>query len=287
MDSASWIAFSQLVEKNGSSKKNALMKYLPTQEQKKLAQTPPYKGSSFKNPLSTQNRVSQVHYSWLITFLEPFAEKDKALIIAAFDKNQSKKLCTHFKIHENLPSISAYSQTYILNTTYNWLVSKQTNFVPMEFLPTHPLNGLLSLSKSEIQRLVDFLGLHDLAAEIRHVVKTDQIKKIQLMLTDNQQKYMQSLLKGKEPIFFVRLNLDGWDGNKDKLKTILHHRGFNRLAKSIFGCHPSFLWHICHTLDTGRTKILRKFFKNINNEEVHELLIKQVQELIPMVQKEI
>ena len=111
-------------------------------------------------------------------------------------------------------------------------------------------------------------------------------EKIQKVLSKSQQDFLKSLFKGKEPISFARLNLDAWDGNEEKLKGILHHRGFNRLAKALFGCHPSLLWHLCHTLDTGRTKILRKFFTDINNEQIQKLLVKQILELIPMVQKE-
>ena len=62
----------------------------------------------------------------------------------------------------------------------------------------------------------------------------------------------------------------------DKLKNILHHRGFNRLGKALFGCHPSFLWHLCHRLDTGRTKVLRKFFTDMNNKQAQEKLIHQI-----------
>ena len=70
------------------------------------------------------------------------------------------------------------------------------------------------------------------------------------------------------------------------LKAILHHRGFNRLAKALFGCHPSLLWHISHKLDTGRTKVLRKFYTDINNDEALKSLTNQILELIPKVSKE-
>ena len=168
---------------------------------------------------------------------------------------------------------------------YQWLISDQKEFIPLEFLSPHPLNPLLTLSKGELQTLIDHLGLHDLGLEIKHVIKAEQIKNIQKVLTLSQHDHLKTLLKKKDLVSFAPLNLDGWDGREETLKNILHHRGCNRLAKALFGCHPSLLWHICHTLDTGRTKILKKLFTDVNNEQVLTLLIKQVLELIPMVQK--
>jgi len=286
MNTTSWIAFRDLLEKCEPDKKTLFLQHLAREEQEKLRGTIPSEHDPFDACLSTEERITKVHYSWLITFLEPFAENDKLLILSSLNESQAEKLRKHFNIREALPIISSHGKNYLLSAIFHWLISDQKGFVPIEFLPQHSLNALLTLSKAKLQTLVDYLGLHDLAVEVKHVVKAEQIKKIQKVLSKSQQDYLKSLLKRKEPISFVRLNLDGWDGNEEKLKGILHHRGFNRLAKALFGCHPSLLWHICHTLDTGRTKILRKFFTDINNEQVQELLVKQVLELIPMVQKE-
>lgn len=230
-----------------------------------------------------EGRLSRVHYSWLITFLEPFAEADKRMILSSLEKTQAAKLKNHFKIKDSSSPLKGVAKNYLVSAVYEWLVSDQKEFLPIEFLPDHPLNPLLDLSKQELQHLVDYLGLHDLAMELKHVIKSDQIKKIQKVITKEEQEFVKSLLKKKEPLTFARLNLDGWNGDGEKLKAILHHRGFNRLAKALFGCHPSLLWHITHRLDTGRTKILRKFFTDINNDEAHAALTKQILELIPKV----
>lgn len=285
MNTTSWIAFRDLLERSSPDKKNAFLQSLSREDQEKLRGIKPSEHDPFTTSLTTAERIVNIHWSWLISFLEPFAENDKLMILSALSEEQASKLRKHFKIQESLPPLAPHGKNYLLSAIYHWLISDQKGFVPLEFLPKHPLNPLLTLSKGELQTLVNYLGLHDLAIEIKHVVKAEQIKKIQKVLSKSQQDYLKKLLKEKEPASFSRLNLDGWDGKEETLKGILHHRGFNRLAKALFGCHPSLLWHICHTLDTGRTKILRKFFTDINNEQVQELLVKQVLELIPRVQK--
>lgn len=283
MSTSSWIVFKNLLERGGSTLQSSIGRYLSSEEMGKLQSVRPAKKDPFSHSISMEGRLSRVHYSWLITFLEPFAEADKRMILSSLEKTQAAKLKNHFKIKDSSSPLKGVAKNYLVSAVYEWLVSDQKEFLPIEFLPDHPLNPLLDLSKQELQHLVDYLGLHDLAMELKHVIKSDQIKKIQKVITKEEQEFVKSLLKKKEPLTFARLNLDGWNGDGEKLKAILHHRGFNRLAKALFGCHPSLLWHITHRLDTGRTKILRKFFTDINNDEAHAALTKQILELIPKV----
>lgn len=285
MNTSSWVVFKNLLERGGSGLQSSIGRYLAREELEKLESVRPSKGDPFSHSTTMEARLGRIHYSWLITFLEPFAENDKAKILSVLDKSQSAKLQSHFKLADAIRPLKEVAKSYLASAVYEWLVSDQKEFLPFEFLPDHPLNALLDLSKRELQVLVDYLGLHDLAMELKHVIKSEQIKKIQRVLSKEEREYLKSLLRTKEPLSFARLNLDGWNGDGEKLKAILHHRGFNRLAKALFGCHPSLLWHICHRLDTGRTKILRKFFTDINNDEAHQALTKQILGLIPKVHK--
>ncbi|MCB1107881.1 MAG: hypothetical protein KDK76_07285 [Chlamydiia bacterium] len=285
MSTSSWVVFRNLLERNPSGLLQEVGRYLSTEEQGKMHAIHPSKKDPFAHPYTLDDRLERIHYSWLITFLEPFAENDKSIILSALTQTQASKLKKHFKISDLSPPLKGIGRDYLISAMYEWLISDQKEFLPFEFLPDHPLNVLLDLTKRELQSLVDYLGLHDLALELKHVIQSHQIKKIQQVLSKGERDYLKSLLKTKEPFTFARLNLDGWNGDGEKLKAILHHRGFNRLAKGLFGCHPSLLWHISHRLDTGRTKILRKFFTDINNDEAHKALTKQILELIPTIKE--
>jgi len=277
---ASYIVFRSLVERWN---KSSLIRTLSPSEQDKVQHLPPLKNDPFTRPLSIEERLKGIHYSWMVTFLEPFANDDKMLILSSIEKEQAEKLKKHFKLSMSSLPLKKKGKEYLTEALYTWLISDQKELLPIEFLPEHPLNPLLDLSKKELQALVDYLGLHDLALELKHVIKADQIKKIQKTLSKKAQEHLKKQMKKKDPISFARLNLDGWNGDEEKMKAILHHRGFNRLAKALFGCHPSLLWHLSHRLDTGRTKILRKFYTDIKNDEVREILINQTLELIPLV----
>lgn len=280
MSQASYIVFRSLVER---SNKSSLIRTLSQSEQEKVRHLSPLKKDPFIYPLSTEERLKGIHYSWMVTFLEPFANDDKILLLSSIEKEQAEKLKKHFKLSALSLPLKKKGKEYLTQALYAWLISDQKELLPIEFLPEHPLNPLLELSKKELQALVDYLGLRDLALELKHVIKADQIKKIQKTLSKKAQEHLKKQMKKKDLISFARLNLDGWNGDEEKMKAILHHRGFNRLAKALFGCHPSLLWHLSHRLDTGRTKILRKFYADIKNDEAKQILINQTLELIPLV----
>jgi len=277
LNNASWISFYSLLEQRRQS---SFLRFLSPAEQEKCQNITAPKTDPFSAPYSMETRLEKIHYSWLITFLEPLPQKDKECVLSSLNEMQAKRLKAHFKIKEKSLPIKKEAKNYLIETIYKHLISDQREFLPIEFLPDNPLNALVNLSKKLLQTLVDYLGLQDLAIDLKHVVKSEQITKIQTILSQSEQKYLKKQMKIKGPIIFSRLNLDGWNGNGEKLRGILHHRGFNRLAKALFGSHPALLWHICHRLDTGRAKILRKFFTDVKNETMHASLINQTLELV-------
>ena len=285
MNTSSWIVFKNLFQRLSPEKQQALRPFLSSEDQEQLKELSEHKQISFDTLLSLKKRLANIHYSWFIPFLEPFSERDKVHILSAIEPSQAEKLKTLLSISDQVKPLQFHALNYLQETLFSYLTSDQEEFILEEFLPNHPLNPLLLLSKNQLQMLANYLGLHDLALELKHVVKAEQIKNIQKVLTPPERDYVKQLLKKKEPVSFARLNLDQWDGNEDKLKNILHHRGFNRLGKALFGCHPSLLWHLSHRLDTGRTKILRKFFTEMNNKQAQEKLIHQILELMEFIKQ--
>ena len=279
MNTASWIAFRTVLER--SEKKEELLAYLSDEEREHLTKTPLPSQDPFKVWVSLEERLKGIHYSWLIPLIEPFSERDKIILLSTLDPSQGQKLMKYFKVEEYPKDLPSPVKHYVQQTIYQWLLPAE--YLPIEFLPSHPLIPLLALSKTELQSIIDFLGLHDLATEMKQVIQSEKIKKIQKVLSREEQNYLKELLTKRKQVSFARLNLDQWDGTAKTLKKILHHRGLNRLAKALFGCHPSFLWHITHRFDTGRAKMVKKFFTDINNDKAQETLKGQILELISFI----
>ena len=283
MSTVSWIAFKSLLKWKHSSLDQTLAHFFEDEDLTRLEQLPHSKTNPFASPLTLSQRLEAVHYSWMIPYLDTLAKPDQELLIASLDPIQAGKLRSYYQLSDTLPSLNQVAKNFLQQTLYRALLSNQKEVLPRELLPEHPLTPLLSLSKEELERLIDLLGLHDLAIELKRIVKSEQIKKIKSCFTESERGFLNALQKKKEPLSFARLNLEGWNGEKESLRTILHYRGLNRLAKTLFGSHPSFLWQLSHQLDTGRAKILQKYCTDLNNEQAKRALTDQILELIPKV----
>ena len=261
------------------SRRNQLEKFLSAEAQTTLADTPLTTANPFEQKLSLEERLSHVHYTWFLPFLDPFSTHDKAYLIAALDEHSIKQLSQFYKIEDHDIILSPFAKKFVLNTLFQNLTSNQTAFIPSEYLPDNALNALLNMPKSDLVALIDYLGLYDLSKEIKRIVQASQIKTIQETLSKTQIQFLREIAKHKDALTFTPLGLDKWDGDLDNLKKVLHHRGLNRLAKALFGSHPSLLWHITHRLDTGRAKVLKKLCRDIRNEKAKETLVHQVMHL--------
>lgn len=219
--------------------------------------------------------ISRIHYSWL----QPAFEKENSIyqnfFFSLLPESQSKALSKLLNINISQRfSFSPIIKQYFTQIFYQKL--ELTSILPIEFLPDSPLNSLLKWNKSEIVQLIDFLGLHDLAEEIRFIVDKKKIKVLYEMLTPKKQEYLKFCLGEKEQLSAPRLGLDKWIGPIDKLEGLLHKRGLARLSKAIENQHPDFKWYLTHILDIGRGKLLQTTPTGKENPTVVNILIQQV-----------
>ena len=285
MDTASWITLRYLLEHCPQEKQSALTKYLSEKDREFLASGYSIDNDPFQNLVSLSTRLHHIHYSWFIPFLDPLPTSDKRCFIAALDAPIGPKLSAHFYLDSVSPSLSPMAKRYLQTKLFSSTMTSSQDFIPLALLPPHPLNPILVLTKNELQQVANLLGLRDLATEIKHIVQRQQMKKIQSTLSPQEKEALKKLLINPPPPVFPSLNLDQWDGDEMTLKNILHQRGFNRLSKALFGCHPALMWHICHRLDTGRAKIVRRFFTDVKKESLKETLINQAVEVIASIRE--
>ena len=139
---------------------------------------------------------------------------------------------------------------------------------------------LVNLQKREIVDLIDFLGLYDLAEEVRRIVDTKRLQQIYETLTQKKHDFMRKCMQTREKLVTSKMNLDHWDGNHDKLNKILHHRGMVRLGYALSGAHPDLIWYVTHTLDTGRGQKLMEFINEKSVSGVTDSVTKQVLNVI-------
>lgn len=224
------------------------------------------------------NRLAKIHHTWHLDLFKNLAPADRPWLFAPLPKEIKEKITPEFPIKKKTPS--SFATKYLAELLYTTFTKNIENLLPEECLPPNPLNDLLDISYPSLLHFVDYLGLHDLSAEMKTMINTKNIRMIEAALKKNQKEYLRHILAEKEPVVFSKINLNDWDGDKTKLRTVVHQRGLNRLAKALFGANPSLIWHLLRRFDKTRAEFIETYLKDIKNRTAHEILIKQAAELL-------
>lgn len=233
---------------------DVILKMLPPDEAKDLISLK----ISSKEPeaafFSGEQQMEPIHYSWFPEALEKMPADMRPLAILALPDAKRKALCQLLKTpykENQLPYIA--SQFF----AHKWIEALGLEqILPVFFLPDSSFQKLLQLPKIKLVELIDFLGLYDLADEIKGIVNTKNLKNIYTCLSAKKQQFLRICLHQKEKLITPKLNLDAWSGDCKELHKQLHLRGLHRLSLALIGQHPHYHWHITHILDVGRGKIL-------------------------------
>lgn len=196
------------------------------------------------------------HYSWIHKLLEPFDPVKRTAVMALFNERQQKEAARLFNEAHNpqkLTPIVLKFYKYYFYPKLNW-----DSVLPQEYLPESPYNHLLSLKKNELVKVMDFLGLYDLAHEMKRIVANKILKDIYACLNKEQQLFLRQCMHAKDNVMTPNLHLDSWNGDKKTLMQLLHRRGISRMALALSGQHPDLIWHLAHILDIGRGQLLQK-----------------------------
>lgn len=225
-----------------------------------------------------QEQIQLIHYSWLTPIFKQLSPPLQNLLFSVLPSDYGAKL----KNLLNLKLVSEIQpepvQRYLLSLLYSRI--KLAEVLPLDYLPNTPLLPLSKLNKRELVELVDYMGIHDLAESMRHIIDKNFLTKLYNCLNTRQRQCLRQCLHQHDKVSTTRLNLEKWDGSVEKLDDMLQRRGLLRLGKAMCGQHPDFIWHISHRFDSGRGTILAKHASQEATAGVTAHLIQQVLNMI-------
>lgn len=277
MDQASWVVCQALLNRCASSKKSALTRCLSTKQQQELHKVSPAPVDLAHHPYAIEKEVGRVHPTWIAPFLRTLAESEIRLCLASLEETQALEIEKILLLSHQNPTLSPLGKRFCQKVVWQHL--KGDAELPSSCLPDSSLHFLLDLSFGRLQKGIFFLGLRDLSQEIRHIIDTSRLKRIETSLQPDETLYFKSLLKKKEPLAFKKLSLSQWDGTAETLRHTLKGRGLNRLAKSCEGQHPSFLFYISRKLEVEIGNQFLALCTPLEPSKAKETLVEQVQEV--------
>lgn len=235
---------------------------------------------AFKSP---EELLKHVHYTWISQAFEKIPKPLHSITLSALPEPQHSGVAKMLQMQSSSKAFASPVRSFLLQKLIPAL--KEDKILPIEFLPKSLLNPLLELSKKELMMVIDYLALYDLSHEMRHIVDKKIIKNIYDSLSPRKQHFLRLCLHQKDKLVVPRLHLEKWNGDSETLEILLHRRGMLRLGKSLTGQHPDFMWHLVHTLDIGRGKILARYLSTEETPGISTVLIQQVLNVLNFCQK--
>lgn len=261
-------------------RKRELERFLPEGERLQLEKLPSFTEELTPEGFTNGGMLEKVHWSWFLPTLKTYTEGDQNHFLSALSPYAAKNLAKALGLSPGGQEMSEIAKLYFRQILLNSLLGPTDRLLPLDYLPPTPLKPLLNCSKKELVRIIDFLSLHDLAAELRQIVETKILKKIYSFLSEEERNFLKSAMTHKESFVLPRMGLDRWDGSEESLHLLLHRRGLMRLGAALSGQDPDFIWYICHQLDIGRGNALFKLCAKEAMHGVSDAIIRQIEELL-------
>ncbi|HSX12107.1 MAG TPA: hypothetical protein VLF61_01290 [Rhabdochlamydiaceae bacterium] len=272
------------LEKCQPNERAVLFRFLPEKDQLLIEQLPTISADFKKSFLSLKKTLDKVHFSWFAPHLRTLPENDIRLFLSALNPQQAEGLKNILLFSDHFPPLTEAGETYIQEILIQKL-SQNEPLLPLNFLPPSPLNALLELNQEELETLVRYLGLHDLAFEMRQIIETAKLKRVFSTLTKNEKEYLQALLPQKEPVVLKRLQIQNWDGRRESLKLLIQQRGLQRLGKALYDEQPTLIWLVAHHFDISMGQELLKACTKIELAKAKQHLINQTVKILSFIKK--
>lgn len=273
------LVFKACLTQCDAEKQKALERFLPEHTRHSLQNMPAPLVEIEEKNFSHDPLLQKVHWSWFLPTLKTYPESEQTLFLSVFPSSAKKNLAKTLTLSTTDMEITPMAKAFLKKTLLDSLIGPREDLLPIPYLPSSPLNRLLTLTKNELTRLIDRLSLYDLSLELRQIVETKILKKIYSFLTEAERKALEALRSYRENFPIGKQGFEKWDGSEESLRTSLHKKGLARLGVGLSGQEADLIWYICHQLDIGRGSALHKL---CNKEPMHgatEMVIKQIESL--------
>ncbi|EPP34874.1 hypothetical protein CP10139811_0658 [Chlamydia ibidis] len=262
------------------SKEDNLGSFLP---EDLLVTSPHPEDIPLKSLSFTMCWLATIHPSWISLAMKSFPEQAQSQILAWLPSSLIQELSPLLpKIAIASKRCSNFGAFYLLDMLSSKI--RPPGIIEEIFLPASPLNGLLYYSATTKMTLINCLGLHTLAKELKNVVDKVVIERVHKLLTPTEKlflAYCQSHpIKHLEPTTFLL----SWEAD-DELRNFLHREGLKLLAMALAKEDASFLWYFLRRLDVGRAYIfeeaLRKSYDHPHGDYFKDRLEQCIKVLVP------
>jgi len=274
MEAKGWMMLHTLINRYHQGAKEGFIQALPEKESQGMEAYAVSSDDISPAAASDDFCFGKTHYSWLLPALKSFPGALQPTALRALPDQQAQGLGELMGLSPAAEAPSPPIRQFLLH-----LLSvhyQDPDFLPPSLLPESDFSSLTVLSKGELVTLIDLLGIHDLAEELRPVVDKAKIKQVFLCLSPRRQSYLKRCLRRQDRLERANLYLDRWHGERRKLNKNLHRLGITRLGKALSGQPKVLIHYLSRVLDTGRGALLIKAYSEAPVPKLQSYLLQQV-----------
>lgn len=272
-----------LLNRSQKGAQDPALKFLPQKSKEEALKHPTLDTNLNLAIIFPPDYLDKIHYSWLKKALEELPKEEAPYYLSALNKKKRDEILRIYPIGKEVQESKGFVKSFIQKKWIEKLVPP--DFIPLPFLPKSELDPLYALTKNDLIELISFLGLYDLAHEMKKVVDTKLLKGIYGNLSPQKIEYLKTLMQQKEKISTPKFDLKDWSGDIKELENRLHKRGLRRLHIALAKEPPSKKWLITRTLDTGRGQILLEALHEDVNPHIIATLTGQVLDTLKFLGK--
>jgi hypothetical protein len=202
--------------------------------------------------------IVRVDPTWLKAIFETEPPQIQNLFLNILGSWQREKLIKILNCSYTPLSLPQAIEPVIQKILFKKFMPKE--ILPLAFVKENEFSFLLNMEKSELNRLIDYLGIYDLAREFRESIDQKTLNTVYRTLSPDKRNFLDSLVKKKIKVDSAPISLNKLNGNVVHLNQLLTKRGLNRIGAALSGQEQSFLWHFSRLLDQPRATVLNESF---------------------------
>lgn len=222
--------------------------------------------------------LKNIHFSWAVPHIQKLSPAAQGILISALPIPLASGLKKYLKIQSSTKALTPPAKAFLMRKLYDKI--QDPEILTPSLLPSENLSVLLNMSSKELVKIIDFLGLYDLAEAVKNIVDKAALKTVYQCLDQKKMQFMRLGMYHTSKIVTRKLDLKKWQGDCDELLRILHQRGLYRLGKALNGSNPHFLWHLSHRFDVGRSAILKRYYSAPSSPGITSALVQQVMNVL-------
>jgi len=269
------LALKKMINSLSDQRQSALLSILTPTQLIKYEKSPKLASSPLNN-LSLEHLCAKIHPSYFIETLKLYSDIDRRFYLSSLSEKSQNYLTNYFKDPLQPYTLNPSLQKFTLEMLFTKAFKIDNRPTPLSFLPEEPLLFLANASYDQLKTLCDALGLFDVVAELKKVIRSSTLKNIENSLTPDDLTFIQQIQNYRPNPLFQEIGLNNFAGDHALFKNIIFLRGLNRLSIALANSSDPLIWYILHTFSINEAEQFKSLKFKIKENTTQLSLIEQV-----------